>query len=231
MDNIRLSIHQWAEEDRPREKMRMKGVGALSDAELLAMLIGSGTKEESAVQLMRRLLSDCDHNLNELSKWGYERYAAYKGIGTAKASTIMAALELGKRRAGQAVPEREKIRCSADIYRIFRPLMCDLTTEEGWLLLLNQAHRVIDKLRISTGGIDGTYMDVRSILREALLQRATSIVVVHNHPSNNPVPSAADRQLTATLKRGAETMNIRLIDHLIVCEDGYYSFADEGALI
>ena len=201
----KLSINQWALEDRPREKMMEKGAAALSDAELLAILIGSGNTEESAVELMRRLLLSCDNNLNSLAKWEVCDYSSFK-----------------------ETKERLRITCSKDIYDIFQPIMCDLEQEEFWVLLLNQATKLIDKVRISTGGIDGTYTDVRTILREALLQRATQIAVVHNHPSGNIHPSQPDRSLTEHI--AAETMNIRLIDHVIVCEDGFFSFADEGLL-
>ena len=180
-----------------------KGAAALSDAELLAILIGSGNTEESAVELMRRLLLSCDNNLNTLAKWEVCDYSRFKGMGPAKSITVMAALELGKRRKLQ---------------------------EEFWVLLLNQATKLIDKIRISSGGIDGTYADVRSILREALMQRATQIAVVHNHPSGNIQPSQPDRTLTEHIRKAADTMNIRLVDHVIVCEDGFYSFADEGLL-
>ena len=217
----KLSINQWALEDRPREKMMEKGAAALSDAELLAILIGSGNTEESAVELMRRLLLSCDNNLNSLAKWEVCDYSRFKGIGPAKSITVMAALELGKRRKLQSIK---------DIYDIFQPLMCDLEQEEFWALLLNQATKLIDKVRISTGGIDGTYTDVRMILREALLQRATQIAVVHNHPSGNIHPSQPDKILTEHIRKAADTMNIRLIDHVIVCESQFYSFADEGLL-
>lgn len=226
----KLSITQWALQDRPREKMMEKGAAALSDAELLAILIGSGNTEESAVELMRRLLLSCDNNLNSLAKWEVTDYSRFKGMGPAKSVTLMAALELGKRRKLQSTKERLRLTCSKDIYEIFQPMMCDLEQEEFWVLLLNQASRLIDKVRISTGGIDGTYADVRSILREALLQRATQIAVVHNHPSGNTRPSQPDKTLTEQIHRAADTMNIRLIDHVIVCEDGYYSFSDEGLL-
>ena len=223
----KLSINQWAPEDRPREKMIEKGAAALSDAELLAILIGSGNTEESAVELMRRLLLSCDNNLNTLAKWEVCDYSRFKGMGPAKSITVMAALELGKRRKLQNIRERLRITCSKDI---FQPLMCDLAQEEFWVLLLNQATKLIDKIRISSGGIDGTYADVRSILREALMQRATQIAVVHNHPSGNIQPSQPDRTLTEHIRKAADTMNIRLVDHVIVCEDGFYSFADEGLL-
>lgn len=224
----KLSINHWAVEDRPREKMMEKGAKVLSDAELLAILIGSGNREESAVTLMRRILLACDNNLNELAKWDVHKYSDYKGMGPAKSITIMAALELGKRRKLQTVKERICIVSSKDIYTLFQPLMCDLEQEEFWILLLNNAAKVIDKLRISVGGIDGTYADVRTILREALLQRATQIALIHNHPSGNCTPSQPDKTLTEHICRAAKTMNIRLIDHVIVCEDKFYSFADEG---
>lgn len=224
----KLAINQWAEADRPREKMMSKGAEALTDAELLGILIGSGNTEESAVELMRRVLSACDNNLNELGKWDVRRFSAYKGMGPAKSLTIMAALELGKRRKLQELKERPHIGYSKDIYDIFHPLLCDAPHEEFWILLLNHGCKVIDKVRISSGGIDGTYVDVRTILREALLQRATQIVLVHNHPSGNPRPSGEDKQLTENIQRGAKTMNIRLADHVIVCDGRYYSFADEG---
>ena len=226
----KLSITQWAPEDRPREKMMKKGAAALSDAELLAILIGSGNTEESAVELMRRLLLSCDNNLNSLAKWDVVEFSRFKGMGPAKSITVMAALELGKRRKLQSVHERTQITCSKDIYDIFQPILCDLEQEEFWVLLLNQATKLISKIRISTGGIDGTYADVRTILREAILQRATQIVVAHNHPSGNIQPSQADRMLTDHIRQAADTMNIRLIDHIIVCEDHYFSFADEGLL-
>ncbi|NDW12567.1 DNA repair protein RadC [Bacteroides sp. 214] len=230
MLKTKLTINQWAEEDRPREKMLSKGIDTLSDAELLGILIGSGNTEESAVELMRRILAACDNNLNELGKWSFAEYARFKGIGPAKATTLMAALEIGKRRKMQDPKERARILSSKDVYNLFHPVMCDLPQEEFWLVLLNQSNKIIDKLRISTGGIDGTYADVRTILREALLHRATGIILVHNHPSGNATPSAADRKLTSSVAQGAKTMNIRLADHLVVCDGTYYSFADEGEL-
>lgn len=226
----KLNINQWAEEDRPREKMMSKGADALSEAELLAILIGSGNTEETAVELMRRMLATCQNDLNALAHWSVRDYARFKGMGPAKSITIMAALELGKRRKLQDVRQRTRITCSRDIFDLFHPLMCDLEQEEFWVLLLNQACKVIDKVRISTGGIDGTYADVRSILREALLQRATQISVIHNHPSGNPHPSQQDRQLTEHIRQAGGTMNIRLTDHVVISDDKFYSFADEGLL-
>ncbi|MBO4984353.1 MAG: DNA repair protein RadC [Bacteroides sp.] len=226
----KLNINQWAEEDRPREKMMQKGAEALSDAELLAILIGSGNTEESAVSLMQRVLAACNNNLNQLGKWEVRDFSRFKGLGPAKSISIMAALELGKRRKLQEKGEREKIRCSTDIYELFHPLLCDLATEEFWILLLNQGAKVINKVRISRGGLSQTVADVRTILREALLQRATQIALIHNHPSGNPRPSNDDCRLTDAVKKAAELMNIHITDHVIVTDGQYYSFRDEGLL-
>ncbi|WP_321334477.1 DNA repair protein RadC [uncultured Bacteroides sp.] len=230
-DKPKLNINQWAEEDRPREKMMSKGADALSDAELLAILIGSGNTEESAVELMRRILASCSNNLNEMAKWSVRDYSNFKGFGPAKSITIMAALELGKRRKLQESRERSQISCSTDVYDLFHPLMCDLPQEEFWILLLNQANKVINRVRISSGGIDGTYADTRTILREALIQRATGLILIHNHPSGNPQPSGEDKRLTNHIHQAAQTMNIRLSDHVIICDGKFYSFADEGEII
>ena len=219
--DVKLNINQWAEEDRPREKLIQQGALALSNAELLAILIGSGNTEESAVELMRKVL-DGKANIEDLCR--------FKGIGPAKAVTILAASELGKRRMEEAPKERKQIRCSKDIYELFLPLMCDLPVEECWILLLNQASKVIDRIRISQGGLAATQVDVRCILREALLKRAVSLVLCHNHPSGNTTPSGDDDRLTQVLRQGASTMNIRLLDHLIVTDGAYYSYSDEGKL-
>lgn len=226
----KLTINQWAEEDRPREKMMQKGAEALTDAELLGILIGSGSTDESAVSLMQRILAFCDNNLNQLAKWEVRDFARFKGMGPAKSITVMAALELGKRRNLQMQAERLRISSSTDIYKLFHPLLCDLPTEEFWTLLLNQANKVIDKIRISRGGIDQTTADVRTILREALIKRATQIALVHNHPSGNINPSNDDLKLTQAVQRAAQIMNIRLIDHLVITDGSYYSFNDEGRL-
>lgn len=226
----KLTINQWAEEDRPREKMMQKGAETLSDAELLAILIGSGNTEESAVTLMQRVLAAAGNDLNQLAKWEVRDFSRFKGLGPAKSITIMAALELGKRRSLQERPERAVIRSSIDIFNQLHPLLCDLVQEEFWLLLMNQSARVIDKVRISRGGIDRTVVDVRSILREALLQRATQIALIHNHPSGNTRPSMEDRRLTEQVNKAAQTMNIRLTDHVIISDGKYYSFSDEGLL-
>ena len=203
----------------------------MCDAVLLAILIGSGNTEESAVELMRRLLLSCDNNLNSLAKWEVCDYSRFKGMGPAKSITVMAALELGKRRKLQNTKERLRISCSKDIYDIFQPVMCDLEQEEFWVLLLNQATRLIDKVRISTGGIDGTYTDVRTILREALLQRATQIAVVHNHPSGNPNPSIADLDFTRTLQNGASVLGINFLDHIILGNPDYFTFKEKNMLM
>jgi DNA repair protein RadC len=231
MENAnKLSINKWAEEDRPREKMLMKGAEALSDAELFAILIGSGNQGESAVELMRRILDSCSNDLNSLARWDIHDFSRFKGMGPAKSLTLMAALEIGRRRAATPVRERKAVRCSKDIYDIFRTKLMDLPYEEFWVLLLNQSNKVIDTVRVSSGGIAGTYVDVRLVLREALLRHATQIAVVHNHPSGNNQPSSEDRSLTQRISKASETMNIRLLDHVIICESCYYSFADEGML-
>lgn len=226
----KLNINQWAEEDRPREKMMQKGADALTDAELLGILIGSGNTDESAVSLMQRILAACDNNLNQLAKWEVRDFARFKGMGPAKSITVMAALELGKRRNLQTQLERPVIRSSADIYQLFHPLLCDLPAEESWVLLLNQAGKVIDKARVSQGGIGQTVVDVRTVLREALIKRATQIALIHNHPSGNVQPSLDDIRLTQILQKAAQTMSIRLLDHVIVTDGGYFSFNDEGQL-
>ena len=226
----KLTINQWAEEDRPREKMMQKGAEALTDAELLGILIGSGSTDESAVSLMQRILASCDNNLNQLAKWEVRDFARFKGMGPAKSITVMAALELGKRRNLQMQAERLRISSSTDIYKLFHPLLCDLPTEEFWTLLLNQANKVIDKIRISRGGIDQTTADVRTILREALIKRATQIALVHNHPSGNPYPGNEDKLQTQRLKKSAQICDIELIDHIIIAGQKYFSFLDEGLL-
>ena len=226
----RLTITQWAEEDRPREKMMMHGASALSNAELLAILIGSGSAEESAVELTRKILNDYHNNLNELGKASIDELCRYKGIGLAKAISILAASELGKRRKEESVKERIAILSSKDVYECFYPMMCDLPTEECWVLLLNQASKIIDKTKISAGGLSATAVDVRCILREALLKRASAIVLCHNHPSGNIRPSKEDDLLTRHVAQASECMDIRLEDHIILTDGAFYSYADEGRI-
>ena len=226
----RLTITQWAEEDRPREKMMLHGVSALSNAELLAILIGSGNTEESAVELMRKVLAGYGNNLNELGKASIDELCRYKGIGPAKAITILAASELGKRRKEEKVEERVTILSSKDVYGCFYPLMCDLPTEECWVLLLNQASKIIDKVKIGAGGLNATAVDVRCILREALLKRASAIALCHNHPSGSIRPSREDDRLTQQVNQASQCMNIRLVDHVILTDGAFYSYADEGRI-
>ena len=226
----KLTITQWAEEDRPREKMMLHGVSALSNAELLAILIGSGNTEDSAVELMRKVLNDYRNNLNELGKASIDELCRYKGIGPAKAITILAASELGKRRKEEAVEERPAVLSSRDVYQCLHPLMCDLPTEECWVLLLNQANKLIDKVKVSTGGLSATAVDVRCILREALMKRASAIALCHNHPSGSIRPSREDDLLTKQVAQASECMNIRLVDHVILTDGAFYSYADEGRI-
>ena len=226
----KLNINQWAEEDRPREKMMLHGVSALSNAELLAILIGSGNTEDSAVELMRKVLADYHNNLAELGKASIDELCRFKGIGPAKAITILAASELGKRRKEEGVEERRSILSSKDVYECLYPLMCDLPTEECWVLLLNQASKLIDKVKISAGGLSATAVDVRCILREALLKRASAIALCHNHPSGSIRPSREDDLLTKQVAQACECMNIRFIDHVILTDGAFYSYADEGRI-
>ena len=226
----KLNINQWAEEDRPREKMMLHGVSALSNAELLAILIGSGSTEDSAVELMRKVLNDYHNNLAELGKASIDELCRFKGIGPAKAITILAASELGKRRKEEGVEERRTILSSKDVYECLYPLMCDLPTEECWVLLLNQASKLIDKVKISAGGLSATAVDVRCILREALLKRASAIALCHNHPSGSIRPSREDDLLTKQVAQASECMNIRFVDHVILTDGAFYSYADEGRI-
>lgn len=230
MEREKLNINQWAEEDRPREKMMQHGARVLTDAELLAILIGSGSQDETAVALMRRVLAACDNNLNRLGKLSVEQLCQFKGIGPAKAITIMAACELGKRRKLAETEERKKILHSRDIYDYFHPKMCDLPVEECWVMMLNAASKLIDCQHITTGGISETVVDIRLILREAIMKHATSIVLCHNHPSGNIRPSRQDDRLTEQLAKAGELMNIPLTDHVIVTDGLYYSYRDEGRL-
>lgn len=226
----KLTITQWAEEDRPREKMMLHGASTLSDAELLAILIGSGNTEDSAVELMRKVLGNYHNSLDELGKTTIEELCRFKGIGPAKAITILAASELGKRRKEEARKERETILSSRDVYQYFHPLMCDLPTEECWVLFLNQASKVIDRVKIASGGLTSAAVDIRCILREALLKRAVAMAFCHNHPSGSLRPSTEDDRLTERLGKAAKTMDIRLIDHIILTDGKFYSYADEGRI-
>jgi DNA repair protein RadC len=226
----KLSIKDWAVEDRPREKMLAKGIRALSEAELIAILIGSGNLEESAVEVSRRILASVNNNLNELGKKTIVDLQKFKGIGPAKAITIAAAMELGKRRKESEPDKKIKVVTSADGADIFRPLLSDLPHEEFWVLLLNRNNLVIDKFMVSQGGLSGTVIDVRIILKTALDKLASSIILCHNHPSGNLIPSEADKDITKKIKEAGKHMDIPVLDHLIIANDLYFSFADEGLI-
>lgn len=227
---ISRAITAWAEEDRPREKMLLKGRQALTDAELLAILIGSGSIGESAVALAQRILQAVDLNLHELGKCSLKDLQRFKGIGEAKAITIAAALELGRRRQLSDLREKPRITASRDAFQVIAPLLNDLHHEEFWLLMLNKANEVTARECLSKGGMAGTVVDVKMVYKTALDARAAGIIAVHNHPSGNLQPSQADLDLTKRLRKAGEVLDLTLLDHLIVSERGFYSFADEGLL-
>jgi DNA repair protein RadC len=227
---VNLSIKNWAVEDRPREKMLTRGLQSLSDSELIALLIGSGTRKVSAVELARQVLHQAGNNLDKLGKCSVSDLKKLKGIGQARAVTIVAALELGRRRKLTDPPENARISGSADVSNLMFPLLSDLSHEEFWILLLNRSNRVIEKRRISQGGITGTVTDIRMILKMALDSLSTSLILCHNHPSGNLQPSDADVSITRRLKESASLMDITLLDHLIVAGKNYFSFADENIL-
>ncbi len=223
-----FGIKSWAEEDRPREKLLDKGRHMLTEAELIAILIGSGSRDETAVELSKRVLASVGNNLNELGKLSVQELNEFKGIGDAKAISIIAALELGRRRKEAEPVKHEKIISSKNVYEIMKPLMMDLPHEEFWLLMLNRANSVIKKELISRGGVSGTVVDTKIIFKTAVLSYANSIIICHNHPSGNLKPSEADFKITKNLKEAARIMEIPLLDHLIITENGFYSFVDEG---
>lgn len=225
-----LTIKDWAIEDRPREKLLKKGVQSLSDAEIIALLIGSGTRNESAVELSQKVLKSANNNLNQLGKLDIADLTKMKGIGEAKAITILAALELGRRRKISDVLEKKKITQSNDVFQLFQPIIGDLPHEEFWILLLNRSNSILEKIKISQGGISGTVIDVKIILKQALEKLASSIILCHNHPSGNKNPSKADDAITNKLKNGAELLDIQVLDHIIVADIDYYSYADDGKL-
>ncbi len=229
-ERVKLSIKEWPEDERPREKVLRCGVSTLSKSELLALLIGSGSPDESAVELMKKVLASCGDSIAELAKLSVDDLCTFKGIGTAKAITILAACELWKRRQSDEQSETIRITSSADIYKYFYPLMCDLTVEESYVLLLNNRNCVIDKVKIGTGGLTSTVVDIRIVLREALLKRATGIALCHNHPSGSLRPSSEDDRLTQNLASASKVMNIRFLDHIIFTDGKYYSYSDENRL-
>jgi len=227
-ENTYRSITTWAEEDRPREKLLLKGRQSLSDAELIAILLGSGTVGESAVGLAQRILASVDHNLHELGKRPIKTFQSFKGIGEAKAITIAAALELGRRRQLSDLRERPQVSSSRDAYNAIAPMLSDLSHEEFWVLLLNKANEVFARKQLSTGGTSGTVADLKMVFKCAVDERAAAIIAVHNHPSGSLKPSEADLELTKKMLAAGKILDLPLLDHLIVSERGYYSFADEG---
>jgi len=226
----KLSIKEWAVDDRPREKMMKKGIDALSNAELLAILFRTGARNESAVEIARKLLDVVGNNINELAKLTLKDLQQIKGIGEAKAIALLTALELGKRRKIEKVIERKKIQSSKDVFEIFNSVLGDLPYEEFWTVFLNRSNSIIDNLKISQGGISGTVTDVRIILKQALERMASAVILVHNHPSGNLKPSESDTSITQKLKEAGKLMDIAVLDHIIISESGYFSYADEGKL-
>ncbi len=224
------SIKQWAEEDRPREKLMQKGRHALTDAELIAILIGSGTRSLSAVEVGKLILNAANHQLNELARFSMKQLMEIKGIGEAKAITIIAALELGRRRKAEEVKVKPKITSSVSVFELMKPELTDLDHEEFWVLMLSRANEVKKKVAISKGGVSGTVADPKIIFQKALEELASSIILVHNHPSGNLQPSQADVQLTRKMKEAGKLLDLPVLDHVIFANQGYYSFADEGML-
>lgn len=221
-------IHQWAEDDRPREKFLLKGKAALSDSELLAILIGSGSRNESAVQLCQRILASSENNLTSLGKMSVSQLMQFKGIGEAKAISIAAALELGRRRRAEEAVELKKISSSKAVFEIMQPIIGELPHEEFWVLYLNNSNKVIYKAQLSKGGITGTVVDIRLLFKMALEQNATAVLLTHNHPSGKLLASDADIQITKKIKEAGKTLEIHVLDHIIITENGYLSFQDAG---
>ena len=223
----KLTIKSWALDDRPREKLLVKGKIALSDAELIAILIGSGNRDESAVGLSKRILKSVDGNINALAKLSVEKLMEFKGIGEAKAIAIITALELGKRRQLETALEKPKINSSKDVFNLMQPIIGDLEHEEFWVLFLNNSNKVIGKSQISKGGLTATVVDVRLLFKRALELVCVGIIVCHNHPSGKLEASNADKQITQKIKQAGATLDIKLLDHLIITQKAYFSFADE----
>lgn len=225
-----FSIKNWSDDDKPREKLVQKGRSVLSDAELIAILIGSGSRNESAVELSKRILASAENNLNELGKLSIKQLMSFKGIGEAKAVTIAAALEIGRRRRGEEAMIVSKITCSRDAYEILQPLIGELEHEEFWILYLNNSNKVLHKAQLSKGGLTGTLVDVRIVMKQALELAAVGLILAHNHPSGTLRPSTQDKNITQKLKRAAEALDVKVLDHIIVTQRDYYSFADEAIL-
>lgn len=225
-----MSIKLLAEDDRPREKFLLKGKNSLSDAELLAIIMGSGNREDSAVQLARKILDSVGNNWHNLSLLQISDLMKFKGVGEAKAISIATALEIGRRRAAQEVPEKIQITNSQETYKVLAPFLADLQTEEFWVVFLNQNNRIIGKSRLSSGGINQSVVDIRILFKNALQHFATGIIVAHNHPSGNLKPSQEDLKITKQIAEAGKILNIQLLDHLIVAQNSYLSFADENLL-
>jgi DNA repair protein RadC len=225
-----IPIKNWAEEDKPREKLQLKGKNALSDAELIAILLRNGNRNESAVDLAKSLLNKAEDNLIEVSRMGINDLLEFKGIGKVKAVTLIAALELGKRRNESEVISRKKITSRHDAFEIFQSTMGDQAYESFWIILLNKANKVIGKCNISEGGVSGTVVDPKKIFKMALDNHASSIILGHNHPSGNIQPSEADQKITKKIKDAGFMLDVAVLDHIIIGDDRYYSFADEGTL-
>lgn len=226
----KMTIKSWAFDDRPREKLLSKGKSVLSNAELIAILIGSGNKEESAVGLSKRILRSVDGNINELARMSVEKLMTFHGIGEAKAVSILTALELGLRRQNEPRVEIVKINSSKDVFQLMKPLLSDKTYEEFWVIYLNNSNKILSKQLCSRGGITSTIVDVRLLYKRALELSAVGIIVCHNHPSGSLHPSVADRELTEKIKQAGDSLDIQLLDHLIIGEKSYFSFADHGEI-
>ncbi|GAB4050980.1 RadC family protein [Spirosoma litoris] len=224
------TIQSWAEEDRPREKLILKGKAALSEAELIAILINSGTVDLTAVDVAKIILKSVNNNLNDLAKLSIKDLSKFRGIGEAKAISVIAALELGRRRKEQDRPQRAKVTCSRDAYNEMIPHLIDKPHEEFWILLMNRANEILRPVQISTGGVSGTVADPKLIFKQAIEHLASSMILFHNHPSGNLLPSQADKDLTKKLKDAGRLLDIPVLDHLIFTDKAYYSFADEGIL-
>lgn len=227
-ENSFFPITNWSEDDKPREKLMLKGKSALSDAELIAILIGSGSRNESAVDLSKRILSSVNNNLNALGKLSISQLINFKGIGEAKAISIISALELGRRRRVEEAVELTKITSSKTIFEMMQPIIGELPHEEFWIVYLNNSNKVISKSQLSKGGITGTLVDVRLVFKMALEMGATGLILCHNHPSGTLIPSDADKQITRKLKLAGDSLEIKVLDHLIITEMNYFSFVDEG---
>lgn len=225
-----FSIKYWAEDDQPREKLMLKGKAALSDAELIAILIGSGSRNESAVELSKRILASVDNNLNALGKQSLQQLMGFKGIGEAKAISIAAAMELGRRRREEDTVDLKQITSSKAVFHIMQPIIGELQHEEFWIIYLNNANKVIYKTQLSKGGMTGTVVDVRIVFKTALEHNAVGMILVHNHPSGTLHASEADKQVTRQLKTAGQSLDIKVLDHVIITEKEHYSFADHGIL-